>query len=71
MRTIVKACKETGKRYRTVPSIQELINEITMENVRDVDYSDLLGRDEIKLDMNSIKNIIQGKRVLITEQVVQ
>ena len=33
---------------------------------KDVSYIDLLGRDEIKLDMNSIEGLIQGKRVLIT-----
>ena len=37
-----------------------------MATIRDVAYSDLLGREEVKLDMNSIENIIKGKRVLIT-----
>ena len=67
MRRIVDACKKTGKRYKTVPSMTELINrEINISSVRDVTYSDLLGRDEIKLDMNSIDNLIKGKRVLVT-----
>ena len=35
-----------------------------MAAVRDVSYSDLLGREEVKLDMNSIENILKGKRVL-------
>ena len=67
MRRIVEICKQTGKRYKTVPAINELIDgEITLANARDVSYSDLLGREEIKLDMNSIDNMLQGKRVLIT-----
>ena len=67
MRRIVKICKQTGKRYKTVPSMAELIdNEPTMDNIRDVKYSDLLGRQEIQLDMNSIESMLQGKRVLIT-----
>tara|TARA_B100001248_G_C27383150_1_gene458167 strand:- start:1153 stop:2331 length:1179 start_codon:yes stop_codon:yes gene_type:complete len=47
--------------------MSELIDgQITMDIIRDVSYSDLLGREEVKLDMNSIKNLLQGKRILIT-----
>ena len=67
MRRIVDSCKKTGKRYRTVPALHEIIGgEISLALIRDVSYSDLLGREEIKLDMNSIEKIIKGKRVLIT-----
>ncbi len=67
MRRIVDICKRTGKRYKTVPGTNEIIDrEISMAAVRDVSYADLLGRAEVKLDMNSIENIIKGKRVLIT-----
>ena len=67
MRHIVEMCKRTGKRYKTVPGIGEIIDgEISLAAVRDVSYSDLLGREEVKLDMNSIEDIIKGKRVLIT-----
>ena len=67
IRRIVEICKQTGKRYKTVPGINEIIDgEISMDVVRDVSYSDLLGREEVKLDMNSIENILKDKRVLIT-----
>ena len=67
MRHIVDICKRTGKRYKTVPGINEIIDgEISIAMVRDVSYSDLLGREEVKLDMNSIENYLRGKRVLIT-----
>ncbi len=67
IRRIVDVCKQTGKRYKTVPAINEIIDgEISMAAVRDVSYSDLLGREEVKLDMNSIEKILKGKRVLIT-----
>jgi len=67
VRRIVDICKITGVRYRTVPGFNEIIDgEISMAAVRDVSYSDLLGREEVKLDMNSIEDIIKGKRVLIT-----
>tara|TARA_Y100001970_G_C14224767_1_gene854925 strand:- start:836 stop:2731 length:1896 start_codon:yes stop_codon:yes gene_type:complete len=67
MRRIVDICKKTGKKYKTVPGINEIIDgEISMAAIRDVSYADLLGREEVKLDMNSIEGILQGKRVLIT-----
>ena len=45
IRRIVDICKQTGKRYKTVPAINEIIDgEISMAAVRDVAYSDLLGR---------------------------
>lgn len=67
IRRIVDICKKTGKRYKTVPAINEIIDgEISMAAVRDVSYADLLGREEVKLDMNSIEGILRGRRVLIT-----
>ena len=67
MRQIVKVCKETGKKYRTVPGIDELIDkEVTLDIIRDVSYSDLLGRKEVILDMNSIELMLKGKRILIS-----
>ena len=67
IRRIVDVCKELGVKYKTVPGFNEIIDgEISMAAVRDVSYSDLLGREEVKLDMYSIEKILQGKRVLIT-----
>ena len=67
MRRIVELCEATGKPYKTLPGIGELINgTVSVKNVRDVSMVDLLGRDEIHLDVNSIKRFLQGKRVLIT-----
>lgn len=67
MREIIKACKQTGKRYKTIPGLNELLNkDINYSTLRDVSYLDLLGREEVKLDMHSIDKFIKGKRVLVT-----
>jgi len=67
MRKIVNHCKKTGKRYKTVPSLAELLDgSVSLSSIRDVSYNDLLGREEVKLDMNSIDKFLKGKRVLIT-----
>jgi len=67
LRRIISACKSTGKRFKTVPSLAELIDkDVSVAAIRDVSYLDLLGREEVKLDMNSIEELLRGKRVLIT-----
>ena len=43
MREVVEVCKQSGKRYKTVPGIDELIDgETILDRIRDVSYSDLL-----------------------------
>ena len=67
MRQIVELCEKTGKRFRTIPSFTELIhNQVSIKDIREVSILDLLGREEIKLDKESIKNFFGGKRILIT-----
>ena len=39
---------------------------ISISQLREVSPVDLLGREEISLDKESIKNFISGKRVLVT-----
>jgi len=67
IRRIVQFCKSTGKNYKIVPSLAELIDkEISLSAIRDVSYVDLLGREEVKLDRNSIEHLLNGKRILIS-----
>lgn len=67
MERIVAACKRTGKPFKTMPPIGELINgQTSLKLVREVSITDLLGRDEVRLDYKDIQKYIFGKRVLIT-----
>ena len=67
LRRIIDLCKLTGKRFKTVPSLNEVINkDISVKSIRDVSYLDLLGREEVKLDINAIEHFIKGKRILIS-----
>ncbi len=67
MKNIIKLCKKTGKTFKTLPSISEIVNgRVTLSEFREVSLIDLLGRDEVNLDNKSINKFIQGKRVLIT-----
>ena len=67
MRELVEICKETNCKLRTLPGIYQLVNgEVNVSKLRDVDVEDLLGRDPIKVDMESIYNYVNGKVILVT-----
>ena len=67
MRRIVELCEKTGKRFRTIPSIEELINgKVSIATVRDVTLQDLLGREEVHLNKEDICRYLYEKRVLVT-----
>jgi len=67
MRRIVSLCEETGKPFRTVPGIWELIEgKVSVKSIRKVQLEDLLDREEVHLDEEGIRQYIKDKRVLIT-----
>jgi len=64
---IIEICKEAGKPYKTLPSMDELVSgKLSINQLKEVSIIDLLGRNEIQLDDLLIKKYIQGKRILIT-----
>ncbi len=67
LRSIVDRCEQARVRFRTLPSVGELINgSVRVNQIRDVKIEDLLGRDSIRLDLNPAREQISGKTVLIT-----
>jgi len=64
---ILNRCKNTGCQIKIVPRVNDLINgEISINRIRDVSVEDLLGRDPIQLDVNSISGYLLNKVVLVT-----
>jgi FlaA1/EpsC-like NDP-sugar epimerase len=67
MRRIVDLCEKTGKRFRTIPKIDELIEgRISVNTIREVTLEDLIGREEVNLDQEGVSQLIRGKRILVT-----
>ncbi len=67
IREIVKRCQEAKVKFRILPGVGELIDgRVSVQQIRDVDLNDLLGRKPIFLDEAQIRNYIQGKRVLVS-----
>ena len=64
---IFNICKETGCKLRTVPGIYQLANgEVSISKLKDVELTDLLGRDQIKIDNEAVFEMLTGKTILVT-----
>ena len=57
---------DTGLHVLTVPSSEELLHGRRVDEVRDIEPEDLLGREPVKLDEGGIHECLSGKVVLIT-----
>lgn len=67
VRAIVNHCHNKKCQFKVLPGVGELIDgRATVQQIRQVDLNDLLGREPISLDCENIKNYIEGKRVLVT-----
>jgi FlaA1/EpsC-like NDP-sugar epimerase len=55
-----------GLDVRVLPSTTELVGLLTTGDIRELTEADLLGRDEVEVDMASIQGYLTGKRVLVT-----
>lgn len=64
---ILDICKETNCKLRSLPGMYQLVNgEVSVSKLRDVEVEDLLGRDPIEIDLDSILGYVSGKTVLVT-----
>lgn len=64
---IIKLCQETGKKLRILPGTAEIIkNKNLMQNLRDVEIDDILGREPIVLNNDKIAELIKDRTILVT-----
>lgn len=64
---ILNICKDTGCRMQTVPGVYQLMNgEVSVSKLRNVEITDLLGRAQVKVNMDEIFESIGGKTLLVT-----
>lgn len=66
-KAILNICKDTGCRLQTVPGVYQLVNgEVNVSRLRNVEITDLLGRAQVKVNMDEIFASIGGKTLLVT-----
>lgn len=66
-REILTICSETDCELKQLPGVYQLIdNTVTVSQLKKVAIEDLLGRDQIKVDMGEVFNFLNGKVVMVT-----
>lgn len=64
---LLDICKETNCKLRSLPGMYQLVNgEVSVAKLRDVEVEDLLGREPIEVDLDSILGYVNGKKILVT-----
>ncbi len=64
---ILDICSTTKCKVRIIPGIYQMIDgSVTVNTIRNVDIIDLLGRDPVKANVESIREYIAGKTVMVT-----
>ena len=67
VRSIVDSCRNANVKFKTIPSIGELIDgTLSISQIKNVEIEDLLGRDPVVLDHERIGGYLTGKRVMVT-----
>jgi FlaA1/EpsC-like NDP-sugar epimerase len=67
LRRVIQVCEGTKIRFRTVPHITDIASgKYKVSQIRDVDINDLLGREAVQLDSNSIEAYTKEKTILVT-----
>ncbi|MDZ5005605.1 NAD-dependent epimerase/dehydratase family protein [Clostridium perfringens] len=64
---IIEICQSTRAKIKIIPGMYELIDgKVSLSRMRDIDLRDLLGREEVILDKQGIKDYIENKVVMVT-----
>ncbi|MRR18085.1 MAG: polysaccharide biosynthesis protein [Deltaproteobacteria bacterium] len=67
IRRIVEACQDSNISYKMLPGIGDLIDgRVSVKFLRDISYEDLLGRSQVHLNVEGIRNYIDGKTVMVS-----
>jgi len=67
MRVVVDYCARAGVRFRTLPKVRDILDgSASTADLRSVQLDDLLGRDPVALDWDTMSEMIRGRRILIT-----
>jgi len=67
IRLVNDACRTKGIPSRTMPGIYELLGgKVSVNRLREVDITDLLRREHVRVNDDKVGQALEGKRVLVT-----
>jgi FlaA1/EpsC-like NDP-sugar epimerase len=66
-RRILNLCAEVPVKVKTIPGLYEILQgRVEVSRIREVQIEDLLGREAITLEVDNMRNLLKGKRVMVT-----
>lgn len=67
VKRIYEICKKTKCKVKTLPGIYQIVNgDASIASLREVRITDLLGREQIQVNLDEIMGYIEGETVLVT-----
>lgn len=67
LRPILDICKETECELLIIPGVYQLVNgEVSVSKLRPVSIDDLLGREEIQVNLDEVMGYVSGKVIMVT-----
>jgi FlaA1/EpsC-like NDP-sugar epimerase len=67
MQRFVQICNQSNIAFRTLPALKDIIaGEVRVSQLREVSLEDLLGREPVHIDLESVRRQIAGRKVLVT-----
>ncbi len=66
-RDILNICKETDCQLKNLPGLYQLASgEVSVSALKEVSIEDLLGREQIRPDLNEVREFLTGKTIMVT-----
>jgi FlaA1/EpsC-like NDP-sugar epimerase len=67
MQRIAEECQKTRLPFRTVPTLRDILRgDASINQFREVRLEDLLGRNPVEIDLESVRRQLQGAVILVT-----
>ena len=67
MQRFLEICTQANVKFRTVPALKDIIKgRVSISQLRDVSLEDLLGREPTRIDLDAVRQEIDGRTVLVT-----
>lgn len=64
---LIEICQKVPVKVRIIPGFSEILEgRVKVSRIRDVKAEDLLGRDPVELDNESVSEFVDGKTVMVT-----
>lgn len=64
---ILAECQKTNCKVKILPGVYQLVNgNVSIKHTKDVEITDLLGREPVKVNLDEIMGYIENKVVLVT-----